>query len=352
MRDARRTARRIAIVAFPGVQLLDVTGPFEVFAQAARRTPGGAAYAVDLLTTGPRPIVSSSGMKLVPDGAVGEVRRPIDTLIVAGGPGVREAMRERALVAWLRRTARRVRRLASVCTGTFLLAEAGLLDGRRATTHWRACDELATRYPRITVERDPIFVRDRAVYTSAGVTAGMDLALALVEEDEGRALALDVARQLVMFLKRPGGQSQFSVQLALQAADREPLRDLQAWIAEHLDDDLTVPALAGQAGMSERNFTRVFTREVGLSPARFIERARVEGARRRLEDSVDGVKTIAAQCGFGSPEVMRRAFLRLLGVPPSAYRGRFVAARPGPVRRASRRSRPLTGRRSYRGSTS
>ena len=219
-----------------------------------------------------------------------------------------------------------MRRLASVCSGTFLLAEAGLLDGRRATTHWRVCDELAHRYPKITVERDPIFVGDRGVYTSAGVTAGMDLALALVEEDHGRELALRVARQLVMFLKRPGGQSQFSAQLAVQAADREPLRELQAWIADHLDADLSVAELASQVAMSERNFARVFTREVGLTAARFVERARVEGARRRLEESTDGVEMIAARCGFGSAEVMRRAFLRLLGVPPSAYRGRFRSA--------------------------
>ena len=191
------------------------------------------------------------------------------------------------------------------------------------------CDELARRYPKITVERDPIFVYDRGVYTSAGVTAGMDLALALVEEDHGRELALRVARQLVMFLKRPGGQSQFSAQLAVQAADRDPLRELQAWIADHLDTDLSVPTLAAEVAMSERNFARVFTREVGLTPARFVERARVEGARRRLEESTDGVDAVAAQCGFGSAEVMRRAFLRLLGVPPSAYRGRFHSAARG-----------------------
>jgi transcriptional regulator GlxA family with amidase domain len=222
--------------------------------------------------------------------------------------------------------ASRVRRLASVCSGTFLLAEAGLLDGRRVTTHWRGCDELARRYPALTVERDPIFVRDGTVYTSAGVTAGMDLALALVEEDHGRQVALRVARQLVMFLKRPGGQSQFSAQLALQTADREPLRELQAWIADHLDGDLSVPVLAAEVAMSERNFARIFTRQVGVTPARFVERARVEGARRRLEESTDGVEMVAVRCGFGSAEVMRRAFLRLLGVPPSAYRGRFRSA--------------------------
>ncbi|HSV06921.1 MAG TPA: GlxA family transcriptional regulator [Candidatus Binatus sp.] len=324
---AGRGPRRIAIVAYPDFQLLDVTGPLEVFAQAARfLATSPPAYTVEILTSGPRPLVSSSGVRLVPDGRTVGSPGGIDTLMVAGGPGVAAAVGDRALVAWVRRTARRVRRLASVCSGTFLLARAGLLDGRRATTHWQVCDQLARLYPRVMVERDPIFVRDRGVYTSAGVTAGMDLALALVEEDHGRELALRVARQLVMFLKRPGGQSQFSAQLAVQSADREPLRELQAWIADHLDGELAVPTLAAQVAMSERNFARVFRREVGCTPARFVERARVEGARRRLEESSDGVDVIAGQCGFASPEVMRRAFLRLLGVPPSAYRGRFRSA--------------------------
>ena len=323
-RRADEGPRRVTVVAFPDVEVLDVTGPLEVFAQAAhfRR----AAYTTEILTSGASPIVCSAGVKLVPDGSIGDVRGRIDTLVVAGGRGVAEAMRDRRLLRWLARMAPRVRRLASVCSGTFLLAEAGLLDGRRVTTHWRGCDELARRYPALTVERDPIFVRDDSVYTSAGVTAGMDLALALVEEDHGRQLALRVARQLVMFLKRPSGQSQFSAQLALQTADREPLRELQAWIADHLDGDLSVPVLAAEVAMSERNFARVFTRDVGVTPARFVERARVEGARRRLEESADGVEMVAARCGFGSAEVMRRAFLRLLGVPPSAYRGRFRSA--------------------------
>jgi transcriptional regulator GlxA family with amidase domain len=212
-----------------------------------------------------------------------------------------------------------------VCTGAFVLAEAGLLDGRRATTHWEWCDALAARFPRVQVDRDPIFVRDGNVYTSAGVTAGMDLALALVEEDHGRALALEVARQMVLFLRRPGGQSQFSAALAAQSADREPLRDLQAWIAEDPGRDCSVPALARRVAMSPRNFARVFTREVGSTPGQFVERMRVEAARRRLEESADGVDNIASRCGFGTAETMRRAFLRTLRVPPSAYRSRFRA---------------------------
>jgi len=200
-----------------------------------------------------------------------------------------------------------------VCTGAFLLAEAGLLDGRRATTHWGACRQLAERYPRVAVDPDPIFVRDGRIYTSAGVTAGMDLALALVEEDHGREVALAVARELVMFLKRPGGQSQFSVPLMAQAADRQPLRDLQAWIGEHPGADLSVAALARRAAMSARNFARVFTREVGMTPARFVERARVEAARRRLEESSSGVEVIATESGFNSAEIMRRVAAPMLG---------------------------------------
>jgi transcriptional regulator GlxA family with amidase domain len=324
-------SRHVAVVAFPDAEVLDITGPLEVFSQAARilgtrgvrRDP---AYRIEVLARRAGPVVTSSGIRLVAERAVSDVKGGIDTLLVAGGRGTAAALGDALLLAWLRRMARRVQRLASVCSGTFLLAEAGLLDGRRATTHWEVCGELGRRYPRVIVEDDPIFVRDGNLYTSAGVTAGMDLALALVEEDHGRDLALGVARQLVLFLKRPGGQSQFSAQLAVQAADREPLRALQAWIADHLAEDLSIPALARRAAMSERNFARVFTREVGATPARFVERARIEAARRRLEESGDGLDEIAAQCGFGSAEILRRAFLRLLRVAPSAYRLRFRSA--------------------------
>jgi transcriptional regulator GlxA family with amidase domain len=271
-------------------------------------------------------IAASSGLELVARRAVAELRGGLDTLLVAGGEGVQDALRDRALLAWLRRMAPRVRRLGSVCTGAFLLAEAGLLDGRRVTTHWAACQALAARYPRLDVDPDPIFVRDGRVHTSAGVTAGMDLALALVEEDHGRDVALAVARLLVLFLKRPGGQSQFSAQLAAQAARREPLRDLQGWILEHLGEDLSVERLARRVAMSPRNFARVFTREVGVTPARFVLRARVEAARRALEEGAAGVDSIAAECGFGSAETLRRAFLRSVRVNPNDYRRRFRAS--------------------------
>jgi transcriptional regulator GlxA family with amidase domain len=323
--------RRVALVAYPDIQVLDVTGPLEVFARTARwlidqgrySTP---AYTTELLATASGTISASSGLRLGVDRRLREVRGRIDTLLVAGGIGSRAAMHDPVLLRWLQRMALRVRRLGSVCTGAFVLAAAGLLDGRRATTHWRSCAALARRYPQISVDPDPIFVRDGNVYTSAGVTAGMDLALALVEEDHGREVALQVARELVLFLRRPGGQSQFSAQLAVQTADREPLRELQAWIADHLDTDLSVPALAARVAMSPRNFARVFTREVGVTPARFVEMARIEAARRRLEESAHGVDAVAAQCGFGTAESMRRSFVRHLRVPPTAYRHRFTSA--------------------------
>jgi len=323
--------RRVVLLAYPDAQILDVTGPLEVFARSERwlRETGRArvpAYAIELVARRRGPLRMSSGLELVAQRSLAQARGPIDTFLVSGGIGCFAALRDRGLVAWIRGAAARSRRVASVCTGAFLLAEAGLLNGRRATTHWAACATLAERYPRVEVDPDPIFVRDGRVYTSAGVTAGMDLALALVEEDHGREVALSVARELVMYLKRPGGQSQFSAQLRLQSADREPLRELQAWIADHLGADLSVPALARRAAMSPRHFARVFTDQVGATPARFVERVRVEAARRRLEETQDGVDAVAATCGFGSAEVMRRAFLRTLRVGPAVYRSRFRAA--------------------------
>ncbi len=327
-RFPKMRTRRIVMVAFPDAQIIDITGPLEVFGRAARllsdergwRVP---AYTVEIAATKAGPFATSSGIRLIADRSIGEVRGPIDTLLVAGGRGTTDAIRDRGLIEWLRRSIGRTRRLCSVCTGAFLIAEAGLLDGLRATTHWRQCEQLATRYPAVTVETDPIFVRAGKIFTSAGVTAGIDLALALLEDDHGRDVALAVARELVMFLRRPGGQSQFSVQLSAQQADREPIRDLQRWIADHLGAELSVEALARRTAMSPRNFARVFTREVGVTPGEFVENLRVEAARRRLEESSEGVDSIASKCGFGTRESMRRAFIRTLHVPPSAYRNRF-----------------------------
>ena len=324
----RQARRHIVFVAFPDVQVLDVTGPLEVFGRAARLLVERGlrrdlAYFVEIVGPTAGPIETSSGIAIVAKRSFRDVRNNVDTLLVAGGRGSRRAAQDPALRAWLARMAPRVRRLGSVCTGTFILAATGLLDGKRATTHWASCETLAKTYPRVRVESDPIFVRDGRVYTSAGVTAGMDLALALVEEDFGRHVALGVARQLVMFLQRPGGQSQFSSQLAIQTADREPLRELVEWIADHLAGDLSVPVLAERVAMSPRHFARVFTSEMNMTPARFVEVQRVEAARRRLEESSDGVERVAATCGFGGAEVMRRTFLRTVRVSPTDYRNRF-----------------------------
>jgi transcriptional regulator GlxA family with amidase domain len=312
--------RRVVIVAFPGVQTLDVTGPAEVFRAASLIHPPGYRVTVAATQTGP---LATSTVSLVPDARLDQCDGRIDTLIVAGGMGARRAEEHPWLVEWIADAATRSRRVASVCTGAFLLARAGLLDGRRATTHWASCADLAARYPAVTVEPDPIFVRDGDVATSAGVTAGMDLALALVEEDVGRDVALEAARWLVVFLQRPGGQAQFSAQLAAQTADRAPLRELQAWIPDHLDEDLSVPALARRACMSERNFARAFRRETGRTPGAYVEAARVERARIALETGALPVEAIAGQAGFGTVETMRRAFRRQVGVSPIEYRTRF-----------------------------
>ncbi len=321
--------RRVAILVYPGVDLLDVAGPSEIFGAARRAVaaaggPAGAGYSLELLAASRGLAVQTeSTVALLAHRSYAARRDPIDTLLVAGGLGCLEAAKDQKLLRWLRRTAPRVRRLGSVCTGAFLLAAAGLLDGRRATTHWRWCRQLAQQYPKVEVDPDPIFIRDGGVITSAGITAGMDLALALVEEDFGRAVALWIARHLVLFARRPGGQSQFSVLLELQAADREPLRDLQAWVAGHLDEDLSVERLAGRVHMSPRNFARVFRRQVGWTPARFVERLRVEAVRRRLEETDAGLARLARECGFGSPDSLRRSFVRVLRVAPADYRRRF-----------------------------
>jgi transcriptional regulator GlxA family with amidase domain len=268
-------------------------------------------------------VTTSAGLGIVAEPLPGDAE-PSDTLVVAGGWGVYDAARDPALVAWVRAQAASARRVASVCTGAFLLAAAGLLDERRAVTHWTRCAELGRRYPAVRVEPDPIFIRDGDVWTSAGVTAGIDLTLALIEDDLGRALALDVARHLVVFLKRPGGQAQFSTALSLQkTGDR--FGELHAWIAENLSADLSLGALAARAGMSERSFVRHYRSQTGMTPARSIEQLRLEAARRLLGDTALPVKRIAARCGFGSEETMRRGFLRAVGVTPQAYRERFAS---------------------------
>jgi transcriptional regulator GlxA family with amidase domain len=316
--------RPVLLAGFPGAQVLDLTGPGEVFG-IADRLNGSEAYDVRLVAPGGRTIETSSGyLRLSPHGPLPR-RGTIDTLVVAGGD-VEATIKDTRYIGWLRRAAARSRRVTSVCNGAFLLAEAGLLNGRRATTHWATAGELGRRYPEIEVDSDAIFVRDGHVYTSAGVTAGMDLALSLVEEDLGRDAALGVARWLVVFLQRPGGQSQFSAQLASQLAERHPLRELQAWIVENPAEDLSVPALARRAFMSQRNFARAFRREVGMTPGAYVEAVRVDRARMLLETTDHGVEAVARECGFGSVKTMRRAFARRVHVSPSDYRGRFRVA--------------------------
>jgi transcriptional regulator GlxA family with amidase domain len=321
--------RQVAIVAYDGVQSLDVTGPLEVFAAASyvtrERDPGAVApYRVEVVAQSAGIVTTGSGLRLHIQRACGDLRN-VDTLMVAGGEAgaVTRVIGEKPLLRWLQISARRVRRLASVCSGAFVLAEAGLLDGRKATTHWLGTAQLARLYPRVSVVPDAIFVRDGNVYTSAGVTAGIDLALALVEEDLGHATALEVARRLVVFLKRPGGQSQFSSHLAAQTPAPGALRDLPEWIVDNLAADLSVEALAARAAMSPRNFARVFRRETGMTPAKYVERARVDAARRWLEDAALGLEEVAQRCGFGSAEQMRRTFQRHLRVLPIDYRKRF-----------------------------
>jgi transcriptional regulator GlxA family with amidase domain len=318
--------RSVVIVAYPGVQSLDVAGPFEVFA-GARRAAGAlgvdAGYDVRLVATAAGPVVSESGLPLTAGRLPGRGTR-IDTLLLPGGGGVTDARRSKALVDWLRRTAPRARRLATVCSGAFLAAEAGLLDGRRVTTHWARAAELAAGYPGVTVDADPIYVRDGAVWSSAGVTAGIDLALALVEDDLGTDVAQLIARWLVMFLHRPGGQSQFATPVWVRRASRSPVREVQSRVETDPGGDHRVATLATSADMSERHFTRVFAAEVGESPSRFVERVRTEAARRELESTGDTLDVIAARCGFGTAETLRRTFRRRLDVSPDAYRRRFA----------------------------
>jgi transcriptional regulator GlxA family with amidase domain len=316
------TTRRVAFLITDAPTTLDVVGPLDVFREAnsfraALNRP--APYEVELLRWGWK-----KGATL-PEEIPYKKARDFDTLVVTPGTARLAAAADPQLLDWLREVSSTARRVCSVCTGAFILAAAGLLDGRRATTHWKYTGRLAEQHPKLTVDPDPIFVKDGRFYTSAGGSAGLDLALALVEEDLGHDTALGVARELVLFLQRPGGQSQFSAQLTAQRPGRAPLTELQAWMADHPDADLSVSSLARRSGMSPRNFARVFRDEVGVPPARYVELLRVESARRELERGRGSVEEVASSCGFGSSETMRKAFLRSLGVSPSEYRGRFRA---------------------------
>ncbi|MEM6274923.1 MAG: DJ-1/PfpI family protein [Myxococcota bacterium] len=317
--------RRVVFLAFPGTVLLDIAGPWDVLNGAnLTADPSCQPYALELVAAANDPHVSTlNGPMLIAARSFAACRGSVDTLVIPGAYGMDGDLIDDVALDRVRRLAGRSRRIVSVCGAASILAAAGLLDGRRVTTHWRDCEQLAREYPELNVEPDRIFVRDGNVYTSAGVTAGMDLALALIEEDVGRSAALAVARNLVMFVRRPGGQTQFSAALEAQSAERDALRDLLDWAGEHLDGDLSVEAMASRANMSARNFSRVFRQEIGRPPGRHVERMRVDAARQELEARDVALGAVAAKCGFGSVNAMRRSFLRVLHVTPSDYRARF-----------------------------
>lgn len=314
-------ARSVVILGFPGVQALDLVGPYDVFTGAALLTEGG--YRVRVVSVDGRPASTTTGLafatEMLPDADA------IDTLIIPGGGGVDATRADAPTMAWIRAAAGRARRTVSICTGAFLAAQAGLLDGCRVTTHWAFAERLAREFPAITVDPDPIFVRSSdTVWTAAGVTAGIDLALALVEEDFGTEIAQTVARWLVLYLRRPGGQTQFAAPVWMPRARRKPIRDVQEAIEAQPGAEHGVADLARRAAMSPRHFTRVFTEEVGEAPGAYVERIRTEAARRQLEETDDTVVTIATRCGFGTAETMRRNFIRRVGVSPDQYRKTFA----------------------------
>ena len=321
-------SHQVSMLVYPGIQILDVTGPLEVFARSSRwlqdhhQQYDSEPYTVELIADQPGAVRSSCGLELIAHRTYREVKKT-DTLLVAGGIGYREVMTNENIIAWLTNIQPNVHRLGSVCTGAMLLARAGLLNNHRATTHWAYSRQLAEAGINIELDADSIYVCDQGIYTSAGVTAGMDMALAMVAEDWGEQVALAVARELVLFFKRPGGQAQFSRQLQAQQAESGRLRQLQIWLLDHIDADLTVSELASRAAMSPRNFARRFAAEVGQTPAAYVQQIRIEAARHRLETTDISVSTIASLCGFGTAETMRRAFTRKLGVSPRDYRARF-----------------------------
>lgn len=334
--DTRARARKVVMVTYPDANVLDVVGPLEVLTGAKYFLPEGPApYEVTVVAQAPGPVTTTSGLSINADlgfdTAHGDPSE-IDTLIISGGHGTTRALEDPALMAYVRTAAARARRVVSICTGAMILAETGLLDHRRATTHWWWCPILEARYPLVTVDRDAIFVRDGHVWTSAGVTAGMDLALSLVEMDWGHAVALQVARYNVMFMMRPGGQSQFSAHLVAQKAKDPAINDTLDHILAHLEGNLTVTALAARAFLSERTFARRFKNETGMTPASYVEAARIQAARVALETDDAGIEEIARTTGFQSGERMRRAFQRLVGVSASDYRARFRQAPSGSAR--------------------
>jgi transcriptional regulator GlxA family with amidase domain len=304
--------------------MLDVVGPAEVFTDANKLRGGGLAYEVGIISAAEdRSVPTQIGVPILAQRTYRELRGPVDTLLVGGGEWPPDKRHSPDFLTWLRAQSKKVRRLGSVCTGALVLADAGLLNGRPATTHWNWCNELIQKHPSVKVDANPIYIRDKNIYTSAGVTAGIDLALALVEEDLGAAVALQIARMMVVFLRRTGGQSQFSATLAAQSCESQPLRDLLAWMTDSVTEDMSVASLARRASMSPRNFARLFTQDVGESPARHVENLRLEVARRQLETTSWSLEEVANASGLGSAEILRRIFARRLGVTPGQYRACF-----------------------------
>ncbi|MFF3918651.1 GlxA family transcriptional regulator [Streptomyces sp. NPDC001852] len=315
--------RRVVIVVYPGAQTLDLSGPLEVFDTVNRLTAErGSAYRLQCVSPDAPSVATSAGL-VVQAAPLEAAEGAIDTLLVPGGPGLKEALADTPFVTWIRRAAARSRRVASVCGGAFLLAEAGLLDGRRATTHWAFGDQMARRYPAVTVDTEPIYVRDGPYITSAGVSTGIDMALALVEDDLGAACALEVAKYLVLYFKRPGSQTQFSMVLDAQLTEQEPIRAVQDWIQENLHRTLPVSELARRANMSPRHFARVFARAVGMTPGHYVRRLRIARARQLLEATDLSVCQIAGRCGFTTIETFLRAFASVVGLTPAQYRHHF-----------------------------
>ena len=318
-------ARKVVIIGFPGVQALDVVGPHDVFSGASLLTNGG--YDVVMASVGGQAVTTPSGLAFAasPLPEPGDPSDPIDTVVLPGGGGVQEARSDAELIGWITSVSRTARRVITVCTGAFLAAEAGLLDGHRATTHWAFAERLASEFPAIDVDPDPIFVRSsETVWTAAGVTAGIDLALALVEADHGTEVAQTAARWLVLYLRRPGGQTQFAAPVWMPRAKRTSVREVQEAIETEPGGSHSIDELARRAAMSPRHFTRVFTDEIGEAPGHYVERVRTEAARRQLEETDDTVVAIAARCGFGTAETMRRNFIRRVGISPDQYRKAFA----------------------------
>ncbi len=333
------SARRIVVVTNPSAGSLEYMGPLQVFDEANLFLDysgrSDLAYEVEIVSTREGNVYDRKGFSISAPTPYHRVRGHVDTLLFQAVDEGDECLRDDRFIAWVARISTRVRRIVSICTGSFILAEAGVLDGRRAATHWCACEDFRRRYPKVNLESDPIYVRDGHVYTSAGATSGMDLAIALVEEDFGAEFARRVAQGLVMFLRRPGNQAQFSVQVGSEIPDEGIARQLQDYIGDHLDEDLRVETLAEHFAMSPRNFTRVFTRKMGATPGRYIEQCRLERARQYVEESDDTLSEIAERCGYTTPDGLRIAFERNLGVTPSAYRRRFASSGLRPLSDAS-----------------